>query len=823
MILCGAGQGFQAETVSPPSPAASQHADQAGQLASARRQFQKAEQFLHEGATADALEAVRAGLKTSPKSVEGWNLLGLVYDQQKDYEQGVAALKRAVQLDPHSAKSRINLGNTYFALGYLDLSESELRVALQETPNDRDANYDLAMVLLARDQPQEAIPFLKRVRPADDSSRIALIQAYFQAHDPAQALALASTESQAAKSDVRLHFSLGILLAREKQYDAATHELEVADTLRPGTPEILYNLGEAYYRSKRYGKAEEALNRGLSLTPNSPETLYLLAEVYAAEQKDLQALDLLLEARKLDPKNTDVIFLLSRLTMGQGYYQDAIELLEEGLKLDPSRPDLRAALGESYFSSGKVDKAIEEFQKLIDLDPSASSYVFMGLCYRNLHKFEDAQKYFNEGLKKDPKNAACLFNLGFIECKQGNYAQAENLLEQALSTSPDYSDALYELAQVKMAEKKYAEAIPLLQKCATVATKKAPVYYSLAEAERHAHQLEAAQRNLKIFETLSKDESNAAYPFQNFLGALNERASLPPRQKAEVDLQELLNADAHNPNDPRNLYLLAETYLKLGRLADARQRIAQLDQASGKDVRTELGVGALLARFGLFSDAVQHFQSALAADPASDDAKYNLANAYFQMRNYPLALDAILKVSPEGQEDEAALDLMGDIYAHLGRTKEAAAVFEKAIEEYPDNDQCYLSLALTDLRAGDKAAARLALRRGLNRTPDSGEIIWGLGVLSVLEGDVKPAETYFTRALELMPEWRGSYQTLEMYYGWTGQEQKAREILREEAQVFKLSEISPEADARDRATHTLSAEAQQQFLQKALALADDIE
>ncbi len=820
-LLCGVFLASQGHRLWPRARAQDAPSEDASRGAGLR--FQEAEQLLRQGDADKALATVQEGLKIAPKSVEGWNLLGLAYNLRKDYTHAVAALQRALQLDPHSAKTHVNLSSSYFALGKLDLSEQELRAALRESPQDRNAAYNLGMVLIARGDAEHAIPILKQIRPRDVSTQVALIQAMFEAHKRVAALELARTVSGQAKNDVRPHFSLGILLAREKEYDPAIHELELADALSPGTPEILHNLGQAYFRKKNYEKAEEALRRALALSPDSPDTLYFLAEVYAAEQKDVQALELLMRAHKLAPANVDIIFQIGRLSMIQAYYEDAIQILEDGVKLDPRRPDLRALLGESYFNARKVDKATQEFEKLIEIDPSGASYALMGLCYRYLNRFDDARKYFDEGLKKDPRNAVCLFNLGFIESMQGSYPQAEKLLEESLRASPDYADALYELGKVKMAEKKYNEAIPLLRRCVSLETKKAQVYFNLANAERQAHEDEAAARDLKVFQTLSKDAENEPYPFQHFLEAMNQRASLPPRQKAENDLQELLSLDARNPNDPRTLYLLAESYLKLGRVAEARKRVSQLDEVSGRDVRTELGVGTLLAHYGLFSDAVQHFQAAVRADPASDDAKYNLANSDFQLQDYGHALDAILLCSRKGQQDGATLSLLGDIYAHLGRTSESEGAFEKAIAKNPDNDQGYLFLALAELRAGNAAAAGQALQRGLQHTPDSGAILWGLGVLSVLEGADDRAESYLRRALDLMPEWRGSYQTLEMLYIQTGQVEKAQETLDLEARVSRQKGRLPVAPPESQKSHVLSAEARREFLQKALTLADEME
>jgi tetratricopeptide (TPR) repeat protein len=88
--------------------------------------------------------------------------------------------------------------------------------------------------------------------------------------------------------------------------------------------------------------------------------------------------------------------------------------------------------------SGKAEKAIDEFKTLIELDPSARSYVFMGLSYRHLGRFDEAKKYFQEGLKLDPNNASCLFNMGYVEGRQGNQAAAEKYFQATLRSNPDF-------------------------------------------------------------------------------------------------------------------------------------------------------------------------------------------------------------------------------------------------------------------------------------------------------------------------------------------------------------------------------------------------
>src|SRR5438876_3376068 len=276
--------------------------------------------------------------------------------------------------------------------------------------------------------------------------------------------------------------------------------------------------------------------------------------------------------------------------MSQNYFEDAIPLLESGLKIAPQRADLHAALGESYFMSGKAERAIEEFKTLIQQDPSPPSYAFMGLSYRRLGRFDEARRYFQEGLKKDPRNASCLFNMGYIEERQGNHARAEELFQQALRSNPDFSEALLELANLRTREKKYAEAADLLRRYVKVSRDAATGYYKLAMVERSLHQTAAAQRDLNVFQTLSKNSTSGPYPYQHLFAYLDNRAKLSPLARTQLDATELKEQIQKHPGQTQDLYLLAESYLKLGQRDMARGTIAQLDQLSADDYRTQTGI-----------------------------------------------------------------------------------------------------------------------------------------------------------------------------------------------------------------------------------------
>ncbi len=789
----------------------------------------QAEALLREGRIADAKSKIQEELQRDPVNAEAYDLLGVACVNEKDFPAAVEAFQHALQLAPNSTRTRNSIASVHVAQGKLDLAEQEFRSVLRVAPANRDANYNLGLVLLAQNAPAKAIPYFQRVRPVNRESNFNLTRAYLLAGKTSEGLRSATELSNENKDDVQLHFTLGVLLASQKQYRAAQLELEKANALQPETFEILHNLGQTYLRAGEYPKAELVLNRALKRKPDSPETLYLLAQVYADQKKPVDALELLMRAHKLAPQNTDVIFLLARVSMTQNYFEDAIPLLESGLQIAPKRADLHAALGESYFMSGKTEKAIDEFKSLIALDPSARSYAFMGLSYRHLGRFDEAKKYFQEGLKLDPSNVSCLFNMGYIEERQGNHAAAETLFQQALKSKPDYSEALLELANLRIANKKFDEAAVLLRRYVKVTRDPASGYYKLAMVERNLHQTEAAQRDLNVFQTLSKNASTGPYPYQHLFDYLDNRATLSPRERAQLDLTQLTERIQKHPDQPQDLYLLAETYLKLGQIEEARKTIAQLDQLSASDYRTQTGIGVLLARYRLYDEAIQHFQTASRANPDSDDVKFDLADAYFRKGLYAQALETAQQVSIAGQQDDTYLALLGDIQAHLGDTARATEIYRDAIRRNPDNDQYYLSLTLVQLRSSDVRGATQTLQQGLARIPGSGKILWGLGLISVLEGNTAQAAERLERAVELLPEWAGSYSILGVFYYQTGQIEKAREVLNRfkgsnaagGLDVNRIEQALSRAPAQSlSASEPMPLVARQQLLQLALSLAE---
>src|ERR1035438_1039299 len=136
--------------------------------------------------------------------------------------------------------------------------------------------------------------------------------------------------------------------------------------------------------------------------------------------------------------------------------------------------------------------------------------------------------------------------------------------------------------------------------------------------------MDAADRDLKAFQALSKNAAPGPLPFQHLFDFLDTRSKLDPGSRGQLDIADLTDQIQKHPDQTEDLYFLAEAYLKSGKVDDAANAIENLDKLITDDYRTLTGVGVLLARCHLYDDAIRHFQAAMQVNPGSDEVEFDL-------------------------------------------------------------------------------------------------------------------------------------------------------------------------------------------------------
>lgn len=130
--------------------------------------------------------------------------MGLVLLQARKYDDAVAVLQRAVEIDPTDAHAHSQLGLGFDMLGKNAESRRHYRLALAGDPMDREANYLLGRRLVLDNEPQEAIPYLEKSLSAPEDEKTpnylgALAGAYARAGEVELAISTMQKAKQAAE------------------------------------------------------------------------------------------------------------------------------------------------------------------------------------------------------------------------------------------------------------------------------------------------------------------------------------------------------------------------------------------------------------------------------------------------------------------------------------------------------------------------------------------------------------------------------------------------------------------------------------------------
>jgi tetratricopeptide (TPR) repeat protein len=105
------------------------------------------------GKTAESTALLRRALKLDLNSAPAWLLLGMNALEQKNDAEALADLMQAAYLDDRNPRAHNFLGIAAGRKGWSDVSEQELRRAVELNPDYADANFNLAVFYLGRTPP----------------------------------------------------------------------------------------------------------------------------------------------------------------------------------------------------------------------------------------------------------------------------------------------------------------------------------------------------------------------------------------------------------------------------------------------------------------------------------------------------------------------------------------------------------------------------------------------------------------------------------------------------------------------------------------------
>ncbi|MFT4156028.1 tetratricopeptide repeat protein [Parafilimonas sp.] len=125
-------------------------------------------------------------------------------------------------------------------------------------------------------------------------------------------------------------------------------------------------------------------------------------------------------------------------------FTGAIQILEQGLQQYPDNLEILkdeayiAYISRDYERAVKIGKSITERQ-----DADEQSFQILGLAYKAIASYKDADKMYKAAIKKFPKSGVLYSEYGDMFTQYGNKREAINQWEKGISAGPAYSGNYY--------------------------------------------------------------------------------------------------------------------------------------------------------------------------------------------------------------------------------------------------------------------------------------------------------------------------------------------------------------------------------------------
>ncbi len=736
--------------------------------------------LLSEGSLNEADFYVQRAVEVAPNNPEAWFLRGTLSRSLGDTRMALRDFERATNALPAYLPAQIARVGALLDLGRMDDALAAAKDARQLYPRDARTLYLQAVVLARMQEPAKAEESLKEA----EALLSQLPRELIEGHPPT--LLLAGMVSYSLKRSAQASSYLSLYLDK------------FPDSVGPRTL-----LGRLYLDQGETDKAVEMLEPAMALAPGDQTVLSLMAEAYMRDGQHIRASQLLQEA--VEAGGDNIVLRTQRAVneFGLGRQTQGIEDLGAVLMDHPELKTAGATLVVMNLKQRRYNQAVEAARRLVEDSPSNLTYVNLyGVSELAAGDREAARWAFELGLALDWRFVPAQLNLAELELKENRLDAAQERLELLLSRNPDQLSGMLMLARAFEARGNHEEAKRWAERAVGADPSAVPVAVYLTNLLLKMKESDAA---LTVAESMEVRAPNA--DDVDLLAALS-RAYIANGQRATAQVV-LQRGSTLAGYDAPSLLEIASIQIQAGDLKGAVWSLEKAQEGNPKFLPARIKLGELYTELGRIDSANQlakslrtdfpgepygdHLLGAIAQRRGESEAALSRYTAALQLKPSPVLAVRVYEATRETKGLEPAIDfLRGWIKEHpddeigrqalaegllrAGRSGEARAIYESALEASPDNPMLLNNLALLYAREGKPESIEYA-RQAQLQLPGAPEVADTLGWALVRNGKVADGLKYLRESQARSPNDPGNSYHIAYALDQLGRSAEARRAL----------------------------------------------
>lgn len=454
----------------------------------------------------------------------------------------------------------------------------------------------------------------------------------------------------------------------------------------------------------RLDEAAQALEEVIAIAP-TPELYLELGNLYWRSTRYAEAIAVLGQATDTYPDSEVLIRTLAKTYASQGRLDDAVSVLDEYHHKHPEMTDLIHEAALYRMEQRRFDEAVTRLEAIPARQVSMITDFLLGKAYFGLGLLDKSIAAYQRAVAADPEYYDAWIELGLAHEARNDLAAAEQVFSRLLEAGVDSQQVIFRLVDISLKLGKPDQALNVI----------------LQHPYDEALTLEAANLFLK-------------------LGFYDHAAQL-----LEPLLQE-------NPIPVGAYFYLA--ILEYEGRGNPDQALTYLEAIPDNHTHHERSLIFrihLLYQRGDRNAARDLCMAAIGRYPAQPEFQLVLAEIHERDRDFPAALDVLLKASHRWPDNTDILYRLGLVYDYMKHKDQAMIMMEKILAKDSEHADAlnYLGYSLAEM-GQDLDRALLLIQNALKIEPDNGYFVDSLAWVYYRQGQLRLAWQEIKRAVTLV-------------------------------------------------------------------------